>query len=155
MGALLKRLILFFASGFYSGYAPFASGTVGTLVGIALYLLLSQLSVIPYSILTVAVIAAGTGLASKAETILGEKDSGVIVIDEIAGFFITMWALPTTWATVALGFLLFRFYDVLKPFPIRRIDRNLPGGWGVMLDDLLAGVYANLTLRLMLQVFSR
>ncbi len=155
MGALLERLILFFASGFYSGYAPFASGTVGTLVGIALYLLLSQLSVIPYSILTFAVIAAGIGLASKAERILGEKDSGVIVIDEIAGFFITMWALPTTWTTVAAGFFLFRFFDVLKPFPIRRIDQNLPGGWGVMLDDCLAGVYANLTLRLALLVLSR
>jgi len=152
---LLKRLILFLASGFYSGYAPFASGTFGTLVGIALYLLLSQLSVIFYSILTVAVIAAGVGLASQAETILGEKDSGIIVIDEIAGFFVTMWALPVTWPMVTAGFLFFRFFDVLKPFPIRRIDQNVPGGWGVMLDDLLAGVYANLALRLALWALNR
>jgi len=151
----LERLILFFASGFYSGYAPVASGTFGTLVGIALYLLLSRFSLILYSILTVAVSAAGIGLASKAETILGEKDSGIIVIDEIAGFLITMWGLPPTWRMVAAGFLFFRFFDVLKPFPVRWIDRNIPGGWGVMFDDLLAGVYANLTLRLALLVLNR
>jgi len=150
----LNKLILFFASGFYSGYAPFASGTVGTLVGIAIYILLNQLSLTLYGILTTAVLFIGVWLSSRAEAILGQKDSGVIVIDEIAGFLVTMFALPMTGWTVFGGFLLFRGFDVLKPFPIRRIDLHVPGGWGVMLDDILAGVYANLTIHLLRQVVS-
>jgi phosphatidylglycerophosphatase A len=147
----LDRLILFLASGFYSGYAPIASGTVGTLVGIALYYLLSRLPLYSYSILTVVIIALGVWLASRAEEILGEKDPSVIVIDEIAGFLVAMWAFPSTWRAVVAGFLLFRFFDILKPFPIRKIDQHAPGGWGVMLDDVLAGVYANIALRLIWQ----
>ncbi len=133
------------SSGFYSGYAPFASGTVGTLVGIAVYILLNKLPLTLYGILTAAIIFFGVWLCSRAEVILGKKDSGIIVIDEIAGFLVTMFALPKTGAAILGGFLLFRIYDVFKPFPIRRIDLHVPGGWGVMLDDVLAGVYANLT----------
>lgn len=145
----MDRIILFFASGFLSGYAPLASGTVGTLVGIAIYILLNQLPLKLYGILTSAIVVFGIWLSSRAEEILGEKDSGVIVIDEIAGFLVTMFALPMTWQTIVIGFFVFRAFDVFKPFPIRRIDQRLPGGWGVMLDDVLAGVYANLTVHLL------
>jgi phosphatidylglycerophosphatase A len=148
----LDRIILFFASGFYSGYAPFASGTVGTLVGIAIYFLLSKLPLNIYAILTAAIFFSGVWLSSMAETILGAKDSGVIVIDEIAGYLVTMFALPVTGPSILAGFFLFRAFDVFKPFPIRRIDRHLPGGWGVMLDDILAGVYANLTMQFVSRV---
>jgi phosphatidylglycerophosphatase A len=150
-GAWLNKIILFFASGFYSGYAPFAPGTAGTLVGIAIYILLSKLPLNLYAILTAAIFFSGVWLSSMSETILGAKDSGIIVIDEIAGFLVTMFALPVKWPTILAAFFLFRAFDVFKPFPIRSIDRHLPGGWGVMLDDILAGVYANLTL----QIFSR
>lgn len=148
----MDRLILFFASGFYSGYAPFASGTVGSLVGIAIYFLLEKLPLILYAILTAAILLCGVWLSDKAEAILGKKDSGVIVIDEIAGYLVTLFALPMTWQTVIGGFLLFRLYDIFKPFPIRMLEQRLPGGWGVMFDDILAGVYANLTLRILQQV---
>ncbi|MEK6776421.1 MAG: phosphatidylglycerophosphatase A [bacterium] len=148
----MDRIILFFASGFFSGYAPLASGTVGTLVGIAIYILLNQLPLKLYGILTLVIVIFGIWLSYRAEAILGEKDSGVIVIDEIAGFLVTMFALPMTWQTMAIGFFMFRAFDIFKPFPIRRIDQRLPGGWGVMLDDVLAGVYANLTIQLLRRV---
>ncbi len=149
LGACLNRLVLFFASGFYSGYAPIASGTVGTLVGIPVFILLSQLPLLPYGILTAGLILAGVWLSFRAEAILGVRDSGIIVIDEIAGYLVTMFAVTPGWGNVLGGFVLFRVFDILKPFPIRRIDRDLPGGWGVMLDDVLAGVYANLSLQLL------
>ncbi len=148
-GARLNRLVLFFASGCYSGYAPIASGTAGTLVGIPVFILLSQLPLLPYGILTAGFLLAGVWLSFRAEAILGARDSGVIVIDEITGYLVTMFAVPAGWGTVLGGFLLFRLFDILKPFPIRRIDRDLPGGWGVMLDDVLAGIYANLSLQLL------
>jgi len=148
----LDRIILFFASGFLSGYAPLASGTAGTLVGIAIFILLNQFPLKLYGILTSAIVFFGVWLSSRAEAILGEKDSGVIVIDEIAGFLITMFALPMTWQTIVIGFFVFRAFDIFKPFPIRRIDQRVPGGWGVMLDDVLAGVYANLTIHLLRRV---
>ncbi|OIP61418.1 MAG: phosphatidylglycerophosphatase A [Nitrospirae bacterium CG_4_9_14_3_um_filter_53_35] len=148
----MDRIILFFASGFLSGYAPLASGTAGTLVGIAIFILLNQFPLKLYGILTSAIVFFGVWLSSRAEAILGEKDSGVIVIDEIAGFLITMFALPMTWQTIVIGFFVFRAFDIFKPFPIRRIDQRVPGGWGVMLDDVLAGVYANLTIHLLRRV---
>ncbi len=148
-GACLNRLILFFASGCYSGYAPIASGTVGTLVGIPVFILLSQLPLLQYGILTAGFLLAGVWLSSRAEAILGARDSGVIVIDEITGYLVTMFALPVGWWSVLGGFALFRVFDILKPFPIRRIDRRFRGGWGVMLDDVAAGVYANLSLQLL------
>lgn len=148
----MDRIILFLASGFFSGYAPLASGTAGTLVGIAIYIFLNQLPLKLYGILTLAIVIVGIWLSYRAEAILGEKDSGVIVIDEIAGFLVTMFALPMTWKTMAIGFFVFRVFDIFKPFPIRRIDQRLPGGWGVMLDDVLAGVYANLTIQLLRRV---
>jgi phosphatidylglycerophosphatase A len=106
-----------------------------------------------YGILTIGILLLGVWLSARVEAIRGEKDSSVIVIDEIAGFLVTMFGLPFHWVTVFAGFLLFRLFDIAKPFPIRKIDQSLPGGWGVMLDDILAGVYANLGLRLLVKVF--
>ncbi len=151
----MRRLILFFASGFFSGYAPFASGTAGTLVGIPIYLLFSRLPLPHYGILTIILFAFGVWLAFRAEIILGEKDSGVIVIDEIAGFLVTLFALPRTGFFLVGGFLLFRALDILKPWPVRAIDQRCPGGWGVMLDDVVAGLYANLSLHLLAWVLFR
>ncbi len=153
MGAWLNRLVLFLASGFYSGYAPHAPGTAGTLVGIALYILLSPLSLKLYGILTLSILFLGVWVSDRVEAIRGEKDSSLIVIDEIAGFLVTMFGLPFHGLTVAAGFVLFRIFDIAKPFPIGMIDRRLPGGWGVMLDDIAAGIYANLVLRLLVRGF--
>lgn len=149
----MNKLVLFLASGFYSGYAPHAPGTAGTLVGIALYILLSPLSLKLYGILTIGILLVGVWVSDRVEAIRGEKDSSLIVIDEIAGFLVAMFGLPLHGLTVAAGFVLFRIFDIAKPFPIRMIDRRLPGGWGVMLDDILAGVYTNIVLRVSAGVF--
>jgi len=150
----VDRTVLFLASGFGSGYAPVAPGTAGTLVGIAIVSLLHPLPLPIYGAVSAGIFLAGVALSSRAEVILGVQDSGVIVIDEIAGFLAAMAGLPLTWKSVAAGFFLFRVLDVIKPFPIRAVERRVSGGWGVMLDDLLAGAAANMGLRLAAWVMS-
>ncbi len=123
------------------GHFPFASGTVGTLACVPLVWLLGVLSV-PWPVyiaITLAVIVLGTVASSKAEEIIGEKDPGSVVIDEFAGYMVAMAFLPTTWGYLLAGFLLFRFFDIVKPPPIRNLEK-LGGGPGIMADDLLAGV---------------
>ena len=88
-------------------------------------------------------------VAGRAEEILGGKDSGTIVIDEVVGFLVTMACLPVTWKHLLLGFVLFRIFDVAKPFPIRILERHVPGGWGVVVDDVVAGIYAQAALRVL------
>lgn len=142
----MRQLIILIASGFYSGYAPFASGTFGTAVAVLLYWPAARLNRFPseggqpllYVLLVVAISALGVWAANKAEPIYGKKDPGQIVIDEIAGFFVTMFLLPTTWQWIAAAFFTFRLFDVWKPGPIRGLQR-LPAGWGIMIDDILAG----------------
>jgi phosphatidylglycerophosphatase A len=88
--------------------------------------------------------------SGRCEDILGRPDPGEIVIDEVAGFLLTVIFFPLTWITLTAGFFLFRFFDILKPPPIRQIEKKLPGGFGVVLDDLAAGIYAHLCLRFLL-----
>ena len=135
-------LVKIFASGFGTGYSPFASGTVGTLVGVALYYFLD-----PKYVLLAAVIIfiIGVYLSTEAEKIYKKKDSGKIVIDEIAGYLFSMAFLPKELYFAVAGFFLFRLYDVWKPSPARE-SQELKGGWGVMTDDLIAGIYTNVTL---------
>jgi phosphatidylglycerophosphatase A len=132
--------IQFLAFGFGSGLAPKAPGTAGTLVAIPLYLLMSQLSLPLYTLLTLAACIVGIWICGEASKKLKVHDHPGIVWDEFAGFWITMWALPVSWFTVVLGFAVFRFFDIVKPWPIRFYDRNLGGGLGIMLDDILAGI---------------
>ncbi len=136
----MKNVILLLASGFGLGYTPKAPGTVGSLFGLVLALMFpSNL----YLIIGVGLL--GVWLANEAEKILGEHDSPKIVIDEIAGFLLAAYGWSGYY--LVLAFILFRILDIMKPEPLRSLQR-LPGGLGIMTDDLLAGLMANLALRL-------
>jgi len=133
----------FVATGFYSGYAPIAPGTAGSIVAVALYLLPGFEQPITLSIVTLIVFFVGTTVSSQMEKILGE-DPPIVVIDEIVGQWITFLFIPKSLAMIALGFIFFRLYDIFKPPPARQVEK-LKNGWGIMLDDIVAGVYANVS----------
>jgi phosphatidylglycerophosphatase A len=129
------------ATGFYTGYLPKAPGTWGTLVALPLHFLLIQLSPAGYALSLVIFIILAILIAGSAEKIVDRKDPGIIVIDEIAGMLVAMIGAPNNPWIWLLAFLLFRFFDILKPFPISWVDRRVQGGVGIVLDDLLAGLY--------------
>lgn len=136
----------FVAFGFGAGTARFAPGTAGTLVAIPLYLLLQPLSLPVYLAVTAALFVFGVWLCDGTARDLAVHDHPGVVWDEIVGYLITMAAAPSGWAWVVSGFLLFRVFDMLKPWPVSWADRRVGGGLGIMLDDLLAGIYAALAL---------
>lgn len=142
--------IHFLAFGFGSGLAPFAPGTFGTLAAIPVFLLLSSFSLVAYVVITLLLFFAGVWLCGQSAEKLGVHDHGGIVWDEIVGLLITLIAVPVSWKWVLAGFALFRFFDVVKPWPIRWLDRQVTGGLGIMLDDVLAGVYAWIVLQCLL-----
>ena len=145
--ALNERWIKILATGFGSGFAPLAPGTAGTLIGIPLYLLFS---VFPWPIWLITVLAftcLAWYVADGAERLFGRKDAQCIVIDEIAGLQWTLFLVEPTVPYIALGFALFRLFDIVKPFPARLFQERIPGGCGVVADDLAAGVYGNLALQ--------
>jgi len=142
-------LTLVFATGLGAGYSPVASGTVGTAVAIPIFILLSQWGD-PAVLAGMTVIAVlGVPAAAHMERTLGVSDPGKVVIDEIAGYLLTMAGSPATAGHIIAGFFLFRFFDVVKPPPVRQAEKNLHGGLGVVVDDLLAGAYAWIVLRLL------
>jgi phosphatidylglycerophosphatase A len=136
------------AFGFGSGLAPKAPGTFGTLLAVPLYILLSQLSLLPYILVVVIAFAVGIYLCGRTATDLGVHDHPGIVWDEFVGFWITMIAAPAGWLWVFIGFILFRLFDIWKPWPIRFFDKNVESGLGIMIDDVLAGIYALMVLQL-------
>jgi phosphatidylglycerophosphatase A len=142
----MDAIVLFIAQGAYSGRVPIAPGTAGTVVGVLLYLLLKDVGSLWYGIAYTAVAAFGSLVAGRADEVLGTKDSPSIVIDEIAGYLIAMFLIPFAWGYVIAGFLLFRFFDILKPWPLKRLQ-DIPGGPGVVLDDIGAAVYTNVVLQ--------
>jgi phosphatidylglycerophosphatase A len=140
--------MLTIATGLGSGYSPKAPGTAGTAVAVVLYFPLAwgcarlgAAGWVAYALATAAVAAAGIRAATWAEALFGKKDAGQVVIDEIAGYLVTMFLLPATLPWAMAGFAAFRLFDIWKPWPIHGLQR-LKGGWGVMIDDLLAGAYA-------------
>jgi len=146
------RAAVFLATGFSVGNIPFAPGTLGTLLGIPVCFGLDQLG-LGGSIAGIAVfVCLAVWISGRAEQLIGKKDAPAIVIDEVAGMMVTMVGLPLTLLNLAVGFAAFRALDVIKPFPARSIDRKMRGGWGVVLDDVVAGLYSNLLLRLMAAV---
>lgn len=147
-----ENTVLFFASGIFIGYMPFAPGTFGTLLGLPLCFFLSRIDIWIALILIALLVLAATGIAHLAERILQQSDPGCIVIDEIAGTVVTFIGIPFNPFSALAGFVLFRMMDILKPFPIRLTEKKVPGGAGVVLDDLLAGVYSNLLLRFVLMI---
>lgn len=124
-----------------AGYSPVAPGTCGTLVTAPLAYALAPLAVWQFALVVLAVIAVGIWAAERADRAWGTHDSGRIVIDEVAGYLATMTLVDRGhWVPLAVGFVVFRALDIIKPPPIRWLDENLPGGWGVVLDDVAAGV---------------
>lgn len=138
----MRRFVILTATWGGTGYAPFASGTVGTLAAIPFYLVLAQLTLPLYLLSTVAFTLFACWSAGQAEQVFAEHDSGKIVIDEVAGYLVTMIAAPLSWQAVVIGFFMFRLFDITKPQPARWFDRSLKNGYGVVLDDIAAGLYA-------------
>jgi len=148
------KVVVCLATGFYTGNIPKAPGTFGTLPGLFLCFFLDQMPLAGSMALLLILIGAAIGIADRAEKLFGEKDPGRIVIDEIVGMAVTLAAIPFTAYTATAGFLLFRVFDIAKPPPIRHIDRRLHGGLGIVLDDVIAGLFANLVLRLGISLVS-
>ncbi|MFH2011277.1 MAG: phosphatidylglycerophosphatase A [Pseudomonadota bacterium] len=147
MPSFFERVILFVATGAYSGYSPIAPGTVGTLVGVGIYLIICNTSPLVYSTIALFLFFPAVLVSGKAEKILNEQDSKHIVIDEIFGFIVTMAFVPSGLLYIVLGFIFFRVLDILKIFPINFFEKKVKGGYGIVLDDLLAGIYANILLQ--------
>jgi len=144
----MKHFILLLATGLGVGYSPVAPGTLGTLIAIPVYYFLSNILSPIYEITLVGFFFLSVWISENAERFYGKKDDQKIVIDEIIGFLITMLWVPQTLLFVIIGFFLFRFFDILKPFPIRHLEKGFKGGFGVVLDDVVAGVYGNIILHL-------
>jgi phosphatidylglycerophosphatase A len=141
----MRRFAVFVCSVGYVGFFPFAPGTLGSAAGILLYVICRSAG-IPEIPVIIGLFALGVALTVPAEQALGCVDPGPIVIDEVMGMMITLALVPVGWGGMLLGFLLFRALDVFKPFPARQLE-HLHGGFGVMCDDAMAAVYANLLLR--------
>jgi phosphatidylglycerophosphatase A len=142
------KLVLFLASGLSLGLIPFAPGTFGSLLGIPLHWLLSHLPICLGICSLGFVILISVWISGRAELLLGNTDPSQIVIDEVVGMAVALVGAPFEPSLIIIAFLFFRFFDIWKPFPIKQIDRSFPGGWGIMLDDVAAGVMANLAWRL-------
>jgi phosphatidylglycerophosphatase A len=142
----------FIATGFFSGYSPFAPGTAGSAVGLLLYFALVRASLPVQVGICTAVFFLGVFTASHVARKVGLEDPGIVVVDEVLGMWLSILGLPFTPLVATLGFLLFRVLDVVKPYPASALE-HLPRGWGIMADDVAAGLYANLLLRVFLLVW--
>ncbi|MGD8878601.1 MAG: phosphatidylglycerophosphatase A [Syntrophobacterales bacterium] len=145
-------LVVFLATGFFTGFLPTMPGTWGTFAGIPLVIISHRLTSITQAIVAVVFVTFAAYIAGRAEILFEDRDARPIVIDEMVGFLITLLWLPLNFVTLCLGFILFRLFDIVKPPPIGILEKRLRGGWGIVLDDVLAGVFANVTLRLLLMV---
>lgn len=146
----MTRLAVFLATAGYCGYFPIAPGTVGSAAGLVVYLLVwwTKSPILEVALIA-AIFAAGTWAATHAERFFGGIDPGPVVIDEVLGMLVTLAFIPAGWSAVLVGFFLFRVFDVVKPYPANRLEK-FHGGFGIMADDAMAGVYANLSLRLLM-----
>lgn len=144
----------FIAFGFGSGLMPFVPGTWGTLAAMPVYLLLAGFSWQVYLILTLAAFFIGIAVCDRVSSELGVHDYSGIVWDEVVGYLLTMFLAPLSLLWMAVGFLLFRLFDIWKPEPIRYIDKHVHGGLGIMLDDVLAAVPAWIVMQLLIRGFA-
>jgi phosphatidylglycerophosphatase A len=151
IAASMRAAVLFLASAGYVGYIPVASGTFGSMVAVPLFWgfdALRATSVPLYLLAYVAAVAAACWIAGRADAYLQEHDSHKIVIDEVVGYLAATLFVAPTWRHALAAFVIFRALDVVKPFPAGYIDEHFPGGYGVVLDDVVSGFYSNLALRL-------
>ena len=143
----MTRVALALATGLYSGYAPVAPGTVGSMVGLLVFgAVRTSGSVAVEGAVLCGLLGLGVWSATVTARVVGRSDPGIIVIDEVVGMLVTLAFVPAGWGTALAGFLLFRLFDIVKPYPVRRLER-LPDGLGVVLDDVGAGLYAHMVLR--------
>jgi len=148
-----ETLVVAFATGGYIGRFPYGPGTLGSLPGVLFYYFMSENPLLPAFLLLAALILLAVWAAGRAEQLMGDHDPGCIVIDEIAGMAVTFFAVPFHFSLMIIGFLMFRFFDILKPFPIGMADQRLTGGVGVVADDVLAGIFSNVVLQILVNVF--
>jgi phosphatidylglycerophosphatase A len=146
---VFRSPVHFIAFGFGSGLAPRAPGTFGTLAAVPFYLVLRYLPLPYYVLMLIVAFGVGVWLCDRTAKAVGVHDHSGIVWDEFVGLWLTMVVAPPHWVWIVVGFLLFRFFDVLKPFPINWLDRHIQGGLGIMLDDVAAAVFAWLCLQLL------
>lgn len=146
----LTQPVHFLAFGFGAGVSPYAPGTAGTLIAIPVLYLMHFLSMPLYLLLTIVLFVAGIWICGTSARRLGVHDHPGIVFDEIVGYLVTMAAVPFHWFWIVTGFLLFRLFDIWKPWPIGFIDKRLKGGLGIMLDDIQAGIYAWMVIQLII-----
>ena len=149
----LRRWDGFLALGFGSGLAPRAPGTFGTLVAVPLAVALKQLPVTGQLAVIVLAFLLGVWICDRVGKRLGVTDHGAMVWDEFVGYWLAVLLVPGSWPWLLAGFVLFRFFDILKPWPIRVLEKRLPGGLGVMFDDVIAGVMAGAVLLLAARFF--
>jgi phosphatidylglycerophosphatase A len=152
--SVFRNPIHFLAFGFGSGLLPKMPGTYGTVAAVPLYLLLAHLSLTWYVVATLLLIAFAIYASHVTARDLGVHDYPGIVVDEIVGYLLTMVAIPFGWFWIVSGFVLFRVFDIWKPWPIRWLDRHISGGLGIVVDDLLAAVYAWVVLQIMVKFFT-
>ena len=145
-------LVVFLATGCFTGFLPKMPGTWGTLAAIPIVIITHRLTSIMQPVVAVVFVTFAAYIAGRAEILFEDRDARPIVIDEMVGFLITLLWLPLNFLTLCLGFFLFRLFDIVKPPPISTVEKRLHGGWSIVLDDVLAGVFANVTLRLLLIV---
>jgi len=147
---LRSRLAVAFASFGYVGFAPVAPGTVGAAAAIPFFILLRRTGSAWLEVaVCAAIVVAGAWSARLTEQALGVEDPGPVVIDEVVGMLVSLLFLPGTWPVILAAFIAFRVFDIVKPWPAGRLE-HVPAGWGVMADDVMAGVYANLAVQVLL-----
>ncbi len=145
----MKRMVIFLSTGCFTGYSPFAPGTTGTLAAIPIYFFLSRLSPLYYMAILLGFVYIAVWASDRAEVIFQSRDCSNIVIDEMVGFLVAMFMVSPNLRNILLGFFLFRALDIIKPFPIRAFEERVRGGYGVVLDDIIAGFYANLIIQIL------
>jgi phosphatidylglycerophosphatase A len=143
----------FIAFGFGTGSIPFAPGTFGTLIAIPFYLAMQSLSVWTYLAITLLAILGSIWICDKTSRDIGIEDHQGMCLDEVVGFLVTMFCAPIGWKWILAGFLLFRLFDIWKPWPIHIVDAQVKGGFGMILDDVMAGIYSCLVLQVLWQFF--
>jgi phosphatidylglycerophosphatase A len=147
-----SKLIVGVATGGFIGFIPFAPGTFGSLFGIPVYYIMAHLPTAAAFFFLAGLISLAIWIAGKGERALGAKDPGCIVIDEIAGMAVTFFAIPFHLYLALTGFIVFRIFDILKPFPIRYLEKRFTGGLGVVIDDVAAGIICNIILQVIVAV---
>lgn len=150
----IDRIILIFTTWFGAGFLPFAPGTWGSLAALPFAAGAYSLGIIPSCLALVFILIISIPISGAASKIFKRDDPSPVVIDEVAGVFVTLFLIPISWGSIAAGFILFRFFDILKPFPIGLVDKRIKGGAGIVLDDVVAGVFANICVRGILLLFN-